>query len=98
MSRRYCSNECRLQAERAAKREASARNVAECPACGETRVVKARGHCTRCYQRLRLAGDRGPPHEPTEAELNQMIAEQMKCLPSWWHHDAEAMRNGLVDR
>lgn len=25
-----------------------------------------------------------PYHEPTEAELEVIIAEQMKCLPEWW--------------
>lgn len=30
--------------------------------------------------------------EPTEAELNAMIAEQMKCLPEYWESDSEKQR------
>lgn len=30
--------------------------------------------------------------EPTEAELEEMIAQQMKSLPAWWAGDVAAMR------
>jgi len=32
--------------------------------------------------------------EPTEAELNQMIAEQMRCLPPWWHESQKRFQEG----
>lgn len=33
---------------------------------------------------------RNAAHEPTEAELERTIAEQMQCLPRWWRRDAES--------
>lgn len=66
-----------------------------CRHCGKTCVPRCRGLCYRCYtipdvlarypRRVPWAYD----HEPTAAELDAMIAEQMTCLPDWW---AEADR------
>lgn len=36
-------------------------------------------------------------HEPTTAELDVMIAEQMKCLPPWWAREVERMMGGHLD-
>jgi hypothetical protein len=35
--------------------------------------------------------------EPTQAELEQMIAEQMQCLPEWWHASQNRYRDEGVD-
>jgi len=35
----------------------------------------------------RFGGHRGP--EPTMAELDALVAEQMKNLPDWWHSASE---------
>jgi hypothetical protein len=64
-------------------------------------VNRPRGLCWVCYYTPGLkegygAGKTKPmglDHEPTEAELDALIAEQMKPenLPGWW--DAEEKRN-----
>lgn len=35
--------------------------------------------------------------EPTEAELDALIAEQMKCLPPWWEEETRRMERGERD-
>lgn len=51
-----------------------------------------RGLCFACYVEpaVRALYPRRAKYdvEPTEAELDAMIAEQMKCLPSWWHDES----------
>lgn len=43
--------------------------------------------------RLHAERPRQPPRrEPTEAELNALIAEQMANLPPWWAAEAKAAR------
>lgn len=63
-----------------------------------------RGLCERCYKtpevRARhpsLAGGPARPRpaprgEPTEAELDALIAEQMARLPEWWGREARKMK------
>lgn len=53
-----------------------------------------RGMCWKCYKdpkvRTLYPGCKYRPSgpEPTEAELEGMIAEQMANLPKWWGRDA----------
>lgn len=66
-----------------------------CKHCGRLKI-KDRGLCYRCckIESLRKAY---PPctgwvpgkGEPTMEELDQIIHEQMKCLPSWWRSESE---------
>jgi len=59
-----------------------------CPDCGERPPRRKRGLlCAACYHRRRRGTTLLPDREPTEGELEQMIAEQMRCLPSWWSED-----------
>lgn len=64
-----------------------------CRHCGKatSRYNRRRGLCNRCYQipsiRTQYTPDKPRPHEPTEAELDVMIAEQMANLPPWWHDE-----------
>jgi hypothetical protein len=72
---------------------------ARCLHCGgPTGVNGRRGLCRPCYntpgvrklyRRDKRCGGLG--REPTEEELDAMIAEQMRPenLPSWWHNDAK---------
>lgn len=30
-----------------------------------------------------------PNYDPTDAELDAMIAEQMQCLPPWWRSEQQ---------
>ena len=71
--------------------------MALCLFCGKRQGGKGRGLCARCYatpavlarfpdgrtlRRYEAASD-----EPTEEELERIIAEQMKRLPFWWPKD-----------
>lgn len=64
--------------------------MALCRHCTRRVANKPRGLCKRCYQTPTVRNlypvnpkymDRG---EPTEAELEAMVEEQMQCLPDWW--------------
>ncbi len=80
--------------------ERAASNRVVCRHCGKTRFHRCRGLCATCYKlpgvRDRYeplgphgrAGARGRREEPTEAELDAVIAEQRKRLPPWWNEDA----------
>lgn len=68
----------------------------KCVHCGLRRgQPRRRGLCERCYgdkdvRRLyRRADGRYDQCEPTEAELERMIAEQMANLPAWWPKDGQ---------
>lgn len=60
-----------------------------CRHCGQRKANRPRGLCWRCYyapgvKALYPSTSKHAPgkrDEPTEAELDQMIAEQMRCLP-----------------
>lgn len=63
-----------------------------CLHCNQPRAISGRGLCTTCYttpaiRRLYPVIERGhiPRYrEPTEEEVEAMVAEQMKNLPAWW--------------
>lgn len=65
-----------------------------CLHCGTRPASKARGLCFGCYKN-RAVRDLYPKRRaqadggPTEAELDAMIAEQMRPenLPKWFHRD-----------
>lgn len=71
---------------------------APCRHCGNVRSLRPRGLCVRCYfnpavrekhqKRLAMNG----PEPQTVEEVEQMIAEQMKCLPSWWDKSGQQDR------
>ena len=75
-----------------------------CRHCARSvRNIQARGLCYRCYgdRDIREMYPKSPvgpgqrfgapaPREPTLAELDVMIAEQMKCLPDWWDRESDA--------
>jgi hypothetical protein len=52
-----------------------------------------RGLCYTCYKddkvRALYPKYRVSDYEPTQEELDQMIAEQLACKPSWWWKDWE---------
>lgn len=67
-----------------------------CRHCNCRKVNRPRGLCWRCYytpavRAMYLSTHKFAPHaskgitEPTEAELEAMIAEQMQCLRDWWY-------------
>ncbi len=68
-----------------------------CEHCKKRDYQQGRGLCWRChrdpeireqYERQYDNGD-----ELTEEQLDAMIAEQMKDLPSWWWEDWKMMGN-----
>lgn len=90
MSRRFCSPQCRGEATRQGKALAARKRVGECPGCKRVRPIKSKGHCSACYQaKFYRTAKQAVQYEPTEEELEAMIAEQMKCLPSWWPKNGE---------
>jgi hypothetical protein len=63
-----------------------------CRHCQVKPARRARGLCWGCYYapgvRERYpASARGPQREPTAAEVEATVAEQMQKLPDWWHSE-----------
>ncbi len=66
-----------------------------CRHCTKGKVNRPRGLCWRCYYTPGVKALYGITHkfapkpEPTEAELEALIAEQSKPenLPAWWNDD-----------
>jgi hypothetical protein len=55
--------------------------------------TRARGLCHRCHDVKEIrdqypSGNKSGQDEPTQEELDQMISEQMSCLPKWWHGES----------
>ena len=73
-----------------------------CLHCGLTRRLKGRSLCPSCYQRpgvkeqyqLVKKSYRPKGYEPTEEELNVMIAEQLQRKPRWYVEEEERRRRG----
>lgn len=100
---RICGGKTRHKAECPKKKQSVV-----CPNCGNPKgVKKQRGLCDRCYSAPEIR-EKYPPlgkprtysqlnHEPTIADLDAMIAEQMKPenLPPWWEDAAEQQDNPL---
>ena len=65
-----------------------------CVHCGVKKTIQARGLCRFCWNRPRIREmypvimDTAPRREPTEEELDAIIAEQRKCLPADWYGPA----------
>ena len=57
-----------------------------CKQCG---AGQACAYGCLCYD---CAFPEGGPSEPTEEEVERIVAEQMANLPEWWAHDAELQR------
>lgn len=70
-----------------------------CLHCKEQRAVKCRGICAKCFYTpgvrelypLIVPKTYRPDSTAllSEAELDALIAEQMKCLPKWWKRETE---------
>lgn len=84
------------------------RDVKLCRHCNCRKVNRPRGLCWHCYytpgvRALYPSTNKYAPHaargitEPTEAELEAMIAEQMACLPDWWHKEAAREHRGACE-
>lgn len=65
-----------------------------CRHCKKRKRNKARGLCGVCYSQPAIRTMypfreqyvlRRATKEETEADLDRIIAEQMKRLPKWWH-------------
>lgn len=71
-----------------------------CRHCGTKIATRPRRLCHACYAdrsvrdlyrpESKYAPNLAP--EPTEEELDRMIAEQMAALPDWWKDEAEMQR------
>lgn len=75
--------------------------LTDCLHCREPAGVNVRrGLCRRCYTtaaiRRKYPRDesRAPGREPTEEELDAMIAEQRANLPPWWDAETRRMNGG----
>lgn len=63
---------------------------AACKHCGKVNQIRHHGLCTTCYKKREVREAFGASSwapEPTMQELDEMIAEQSKCLPSWWRSE-----------
>lgn len=69
-----------------------------CRHCNRKKASRPRGLCWSCYYtpgvRERYPSQSvygkwadGGLHDPTEAELEAVIVEQMKHLPAWWNKE-----------
>lgn len=66
-----------------------------CRHCSKFKANRPRGLCWKCYytpgvrdlfpSTSKFVGKK----EPTQAELDATIAEQMKCLPEWWDKESD---------
>jgi hypothetical protein len=72
--------------------------VEKCRHCPRRRNAGGRrGLCLVCYRNPKIReqycryaqGER----EPTETELDALIAQRMQCLPEWWYEEVEAEKN-----
>ena len=68
-----------------------------CRHCSEPKTLFARRLCVRCYRtpgvKELYSSASADYHEPTEEELDAMIAEQMRNLPDWWDRESRALRD-----
>ena len=78
-----------------------------CKHCRERPGYQARGLCWRCYRDLTVRRlypqdprAKRPEHEPTEEELEALIAEQSKPenLPGWWPEESRRVRRAADPR
>lgn len=90
-------SQCRQCGSRRSKDGACIRCV--CKHCGKNNRIRARGLCSECYKNADIRsqyGRRLESHgrgEPTEEEVERIIAEQMALpLPWWWDHETKRMR------
>lgn len=63
-----------------------------CSGCGLVRTPSACGRCMACVVAARVP----KPVEPTAAEVEAIVAEQMKRLPPWW--ELESRREAELNR
>lgn len=69
-----------------------------CQHCRTRFVNRSRDLCWECYYTPDIKALYRPKNrtandpEPTMAELDAMIAEQMQCLPKWWRKDVRRQR------
>lgn len=68
---------------------------AVCAHCKEYRWMNGRGLCQRCHKNPEIREAHEPirncatGREPTDEELEAIIAEQMANLPDWWNDSSE---------
>jgi hypothetical protein len=59
-----------------------------CQHCQRPKLIRSRGLCYTCYDdhAIRVLYDFAtkPAYEPTQEEVDRIVAEQLECLPSWW--------------
>ncbi len=88
----YCSGPCANQGNRDRQRARDTKRVRirlTCKHCGLYRDY-AWGVCFRCHKLPEVQAAYAPKStEPTEEELEAIIAEQMRCLPDWWPREGE---------
>jgi hypothetical protein len=78
----------------------------QCQHCGEFRATRPRGLCHHCHGNLRIrvkyANSYGRVEDvftdPTQEELDAILAETMAALPSWWNHASERQDEEYVSR
>lgn len=69
--------------------------MSACRHCGQTRPLQSRGLCWGCYGKPKVrdlypSGGCGDGQgEPTQEEVDRMVAEGLANLPDWWQRDAE---------
>jgi len=60
---------------------------ADCRHCGRHAIIRGRGLCRPCYKKTALKypkSYRAAKPEPTQEEVDRIVAEGYRNLPSWW--------------
>jgi hypothetical protein len=65
-----------------------------CQHCQRPKLIRSRGLCYTCYDdpEIRVLYDLAtkPCHEPTQEEVDRIVAEQMALpIPEWWEQETE---------
>lgn len=69
-----------------------------CRRCGK-KLASEKRWCNQCREKHRqlIIGRKRADHEPTQEEVDAIIAEQMSNLPSWWNRSKEQMEMGMEE-
>ena len=70
-----------------------------CAHCHRRQGNRGRNLCNICYKdraiRALYPVRPHPDHEPTQEEVDRIVAEQLAHLPSWWHREPSEGKHAM---